>query len=52
MALSLELTQTRLGLVEGLGGAVSLLSDPSQLLALVALVIGSLYRFMFPLIFQ
>src|SRR5713101_3427291 len=50
MALRLELTQTRLGLVEGVGGAVALLCDPSQLLAPVAVVIGSLYRFVFPLI--
>ena len=50
MALRLELTQTRLGLVGGVGGTVSLLGDPRQLLAPVAIVIGSLYRFVFPLI--
>ena len=50
MALRLDLTQTRLGLFEGCGGAVSLVCDPSQLLAPVAIVIGSLYRFVFPLL--
>ena len=41
MALRLELTQTRLGLCEGWGGAVALGCDPSQRRAPVALVIGS-----------
>jgi hypothetical protein len=50
VAVNLELPQTRLGLFERLGGAVSLVFDPRQLLALVALVIGSLRRFVFPLI--
>ena len=49
LALALELAQARLGLFEGCGGAVSLACDPSQLLALVAIVIGSLRGFVFPL---
>jgi len=48
MALRLARTQTRLGLFAGVGGAVSLVCAPSQLLALVTIVIGSLYRLMFP----
>lgn len=42
--------QTRLRLFEGVGGTVALVCDPSQLFAPVTIVIGSLYRFMFPLI--
>jgi len=45
----LELAQASLGFFEGCGGAVSLVCDPSQLLALVAILIGSLRGFVFPL---
>ena len=48
-ALALKLAQASLGLLEGYGGAVSLVFDPSQLLALVAILIGSLRGFVFPL---
>ena len=47
---ALELTQTRLGLFEGCGGAVSLGGDASDLFALVAIAVASLRGFVFPLI--
>jgi hypothetical protein len=49
LALGLQLTQASLGLFERLAGAISLRFDPSQLLAPVAILIGSLRRFVFPL---
>jgi hypothetical protein len=48
--LGLELTQASLGLFERCGGAVSLRFDPAQLFAQVAILLGSLRRFVFPLI--
>jgi hypothetical protein len=50
LAVRLKLPQTRLGLFAGLAGAVSLFCDSRQLLAPVAIWIGSLCRFVFPLI--
>ena len=47
--LGLELPQASLGLFERCGGAVSLRFDPAQLFAQVAIVLGSLRRFVFPL---
>ena len=49
-ALGLQLTQASLGLFECFVGVVSLVFDPSQLLALVAIFIGSLRGFVFPLL--
>ena len=49
LALGLELTQASLGLFERFGCAVSLGSDPRQLLAPVAILIGSLRGFVVPL---
>src|SRR5712692_6887928 len=46
----LELTQTRLGRFEGLGGAVALSGEASDLLALGAMLVASLRGFVLPLI--
>ena len=48
LALGLKLAQASLGLFERFGSAVSLLFDPRQLFALVAVLIGSLRRFVLP----
>jgi hypothetical protein len=48
LALGLQLTQASLGLFECFVGVVSLVFDPSQLLALVAIFIGSLRGFGLP----
>jgi hypothetical protein len=48
LALGLELTQASLGRFERLGGAVALVCDPRELLAPVAILIGSLWRFVLP----
>jgi hypothetical protein len=48
LALGLELTQARPGLFERCGGAVALVFDPRQLLAQVAIGVGSLRGFVFP----
>ena len=50
LALDLKRTQASLGLFERCVGAVSLVFDPRQLLALVAVLIGSLRRFVLPLL--
>jgi hypothetical protein len=50
LALGLKVAQASPGLFERCGGAVSLVFDPSQLLAPVAIAIGSLRRFVLPLI--
>ena len=50
LALGLEVAQASLSLFERCGGAVSLVFDPRQLLAPVAILLGSLGRFVFPLI--
>jgi len=49
LALGFELAQASLGLFERFGGTVSLVCDPRSLLALVAILIGSLRRLVFPL---
>jgi hypothetical protein len=49
LALGFELAQARLGLFERCGGAVALVCDPRQLLALVAMLLGSLRGFVLPL---
>ena len=48
LALGLKLAQTSLGLFERCGGALALRFDSAQLLAPVALVVGSLRRCVFP----
>ena len=48
LALRLELVQASLGLFAHCGGTVSRMFDPRQLLARVAMLIGSLRRFVFP----
>jgi hypothetical protein len=50
LALGLKVAQASLGLFERCGGAVSLVFDPSKLLAPVAILLGSLGRFVLPLI--
>ena len=50
MARRLDLTQTRLGFFERLVGALSLVFDPGQLLAQIAILVGSLRRFVLPLL--
>ena len=50
LKLALKLTQTRLGRCEGLGGAVALSGEASDLFALGAIVVASLRGFVFPLI--
>jgi hypothetical protein len=50
LVLGLKVAQASLGLFEGCGGAVSLVFDPSQLLAPIAILIGSLRRFVLPLV--
>jgi len=49
LARGLALTQASLGLFERCGGALALVFDPRQLLAPVAILIGSLRCFVFPL---
>jgi len=49
LALGLKVAQASLGLFEGCGGTVSLVFDPRQLLAPVAILLGSLRCFVLPL---
>ena len=48
LALGLKLAKASLGLLQGYGGTVSLVFDPRQLLAPVAILIGSLRCFVLP----
>jgi hypothetical protein len=49
LALGLKVTQASLRLFERCGGAVALVFDPRQLLAPVAICVGSLRGLVFPL---
>jgi len=49
LALRLKLAKASLGLFECCGGTVSLVFDPRQLLAPVAILLGSLRCFVLPL---